>query len=41
LNDSGDKSWSFDYDAHWNCYGHRKAAEQVAKKLSSQYISNL
>ncbi|WP_394972489.1 hypothetical protein [uncultured Croceitalea sp.] len=24
-----DKSWSFEYDHHWTCYGHREAAKQV------------
>jgi hypothetical protein len=30
------QSWSFDYDSHWNCYGHKRAANQV-----STYFKNL
>ena len=29
-----DKSWTFDYDAHWTCYGHEKAAQQVSEILN-------
>ncbi len=33
LDSTGDKTWTFDYDAHWSCYGHEKAAKQVASFL--------
>ena len=29
------KSWSFDHDSHWTCYGHERAAGQVARALNS------
>jgi hypothetical protein len=35
LDSSNDKTWSFDYDSHWTCYGHKKAAAQVAKALKT------
>ncbi|WP_340202349.1 hypothetical protein [Ascidiimonas sp. W6] len=33
LNDDGDKNWSFEHDSHWTCYGHERAASQVAKMI--------
>ncbi|PQV50148.1 hypothetical protein CLV33_1024 [Jejuia pallidilutea] len=34
LNSSKDeKSWTFDYDHHWTCYGHEQAANQVKQGL--------
>ncbi len=34
LDDSKDSnSWSFDYDHHWNCYGHNQVSLQIAKYL--------
>ncbi|MDF0708322.1 hypothetical protein [Flagellimonas okinawensis] len=33
LDDTKDKSWSFDYDAHWTCYGHERASLQVSDYL--------
>lgn len=33
LNSKNDTSWTFDYDSHWTCYGHKKVAEQVALSL--------
>ena len=27
------KSWTFDYDHHWTCYGHEQVADQVAKSF--------
>ncbi|GGD10152.1 hypothetical protein [Hyunsoonleella pacifica] len=34
LNSSNDeKSWTFDYDHHWTCYGHEQVAEQVKQGL--------
>lgn len=35
LDSSNDKTWSFDYDSHWTCYGHEKAALQVYKALQN------
>ncbi|MEP0213484.1 MAG: hypothetical protein ABJD66_09745 [Cellulophaga sp.] len=35
LNDEGDKNWSFEYDHHWTCYGHERAASQVASYIKS------
>jgi hypothetical protein len=34
LNSEGDRSWTFDYDSHWTCYGHGQAAGQVARFLN-------
>jgi len=34
---TNDDSWSFDYDNHWTCIGHQKAAEQVSKFLKSYH----
>ena len=33
LDPSNDKSWSFDHDPHWTCYGHKRVANQVYNKL--------
>lgn len=33
LDSSKDKSWSFEYDSHWTCYGHERAAIQVSDYL--------
>jgi hypothetical protein len=33
LDSSNDKSWEFEYDKHWTCYGHKKVASQVVKSL--------
>ncbi|EDP69719.1 hypothetical protein FBALC1_09317 [Flavobacteriales bacterium ALC-1] len=38
LNPSNDKSWSFDYDPHWTCYGHERVANQISNKLKSSLI---
>lgn len=27
------KSWSFEHDSHWTCYGHEQVAKQVANAL--------
>lgn len=27
------KSWTFDYDHHWTCYGHKQVANQVKQSL--------
>ena len=29
------KSWTFDYDSHWTCYGHEQVANQVARSLNN------
>ena len=29
LDSSNDSTWTFDYDGHWTCYGHKRAAKQV------------
>ena len=34
LNSTGDASWTFDHDSHWTCYGHERAASQVANHLN-------
>lgn len=33
LDSDNDASWTFDHDAHWTCYGHRRAAEQISRAL--------
>ena len=33
LDSSNDDTWTFDYDSHWTCYGHKRAAEQISKNL--------
>ncbi|MDO6518268.1 hypothetical protein [Zobellia uliginosa] len=33
LKQSTNEEWSFDHDPHWTCFGHKKAALQIAKKL--------
>lgn len=35
LDSNNDESWIFDYDSHWTCYGHKRAAEQISEKLPS------
>lgn len=30
-----DKSWSFEHDSHWTCYGHSQVAKQVTKFIKS------
>lgn len=37
LNSSNDKKWTFDYDKHWTCYGHTKAAEQISTTLKTNF----
>jgi len=39
LNNKGDNNWSFEYDHHWTCYGHERAAEQVANYLKNLKIN--
>ena len=38
LNSDNDKSWTFDYDHHWTCYGHDRVSLQVSKALTSEHI---
>ena len=33
-----DDNWSFEYDSHWTCYGHEKAALQVAEFLNRKML---
>lgn len=33
LDSKNDKPWTFDYDTHWTCYGHKKVAGQVSAAL--------
>tara|TARA_R110002096_G_scaffold103462_1_gene227806 strand:+ start:12 stop:659 length:648 start_codon:yes stop_codon:yes gene_type:complete len=35
LNSDNDKSWTFEHDRHWTCYGHNQVALQV-----SNFIKN-
>ena len=30
--------WSFDYDPHWNCYGHQEAAKQISMEIINHKI---
>jgi len=30
LNSKNDKTWTFEHDSHWTCYGHNQVAKQVA-----------
>lgn len=40
LDASNDKSWSFEYDNHWTCYGHERAAKQVSASLMNGIFKN-
>ena len=31
------KSWSFEFDSHWTCYGHQQVAQQVYDMLVKNY----
>jgi hypothetical protein len=33
LDSSRDSNWTFEYDKHWTCYGHMRAAIQVSQQL--------
>ncbi|WP_461587182.1 hypothetical protein [Winogradskyella sp.] len=33
LDSKNDKTWTFDYDSHWTCYGHERAAEQISIQI--------
>ncbi|MBO3097914.1 hypothetical protein [Gelidibacter pelagius] len=35
LDSNNDETWVFDYDSHWTCYGHKRAAEQISEQLPS------
>ncbi|MEF3079088.1 hypothetical protein [Winogradskyella poriferorum] len=37
LDSSHDKSWTFDYDSHWTCYGHEQVANQVSIGLNKYF----
>lgn len=38
LDSSKDTTWTFDYDSHWTCYGHEKAAEQIYNALRNKSL---
>jgi hypothetical protein len=38
LNSDNDKSWKFEHDSHWTCYGHKQVAEQVSAQLVDKLI---
>ena len=35
LNSNNDLDWTFGYDTHWTCYGHKQVSNQVAEQLKS------
>lgn len=37
LDATNDKSWTFDHDSHWTCYGHKQVANQVANALKNNF----
>ena len=37
LNSMDYKSWKFDNDSHWNCFGHKSASSQVYNWIDSKY----
>ncbi|SDH58004.1 hypothetical protein [Winogradskyella thalassocola] len=41
LDSSKDKSWSFEHDPHWTCYGHERAAAQVSNKLKLSFLNRI
>jgi len=40
LDSTNDNSWSFEFDTHWTCYGHKQAAEQVSQNIQIDFINN-
>lgn len=40
LDSSNDKDWTFDYDTHWTCYGHERAAKQIAKVIEENNFNS-
>lgn len=40
LDSSNDETWTFDYDGHWTCYGHKKVSEQVEYNISRYLLKN-
>ncbi|MCF2505667.1 hypothetical protein L0663_19895 [Dyadobacter sp. CY107] len=40
LNSEGKGEWTFVYDHHWTCYGHKQAADQVSLYLQNWLRSN-
>lgn len=36
LDSANDKSWTFDFDSHWSCYGHSRAADQIQAFLTER-----
>jgi hypothetical protein len=40
LDSSNDDIWTFDYDSHWSCYGHKRAAQQISAKLLNVVLND-
>jgi len=40
LDSSHDATWTFDYDNHWTCYGHKSVAKQISKSLFNRVSEN-
>ncbi|MFP4846804.1 hypothetical protein [Winogradskyella sp. PE311] len=40
LDSNNDKTWTFEYDTHWTCYGHKKVSQQVSTHLLNNYLLN-
>ena len=36
LNSENDKSWTFEHDRHWTCYGHKQVAFQVSNFIKNK-----
>lgn len=41
LNSDNDKTWSFENDHHWTCYGHERAADQIAVFFENKNLNTL
>ena len=37
LNSENDKSWTFEHDRHWTCYGHEQVAYQVSSFIKNKH----
>ena len=37
LNSENDKSWTFEHDRHWTCYGHEQVAHQVSSFIKNKH----
>lgn len=40
LDSHNDETWTFDYDGHWTCFGHKRVAEQVGYRISKYLQKN-